>query len=228
MVIDAGSRVVAQHDSGRVVHALRLGAVALFLGSCCGPSHSTGGVSDGSGDETECIAGSTLDAPDDPDVEAVPIRPTDEPLAVPDGAWFPAIRHVFFERGSAELDRVALLELIAIAEILRTYPQFELIELQGIAMDGRSDADDLSERRVRAVVGMLRLLGVEWSRLQYRVFGDRCDAQATGPAEARQVRILMVRFDGADVGDDPFGDCGDPRAAAVPVTRVGSPEDAHE
>jgi outer membrane protein OmpA-like peptidoglycan-associated protein len=104
------------------------------------------------------------------------------------------LRNVFFETDRAELLSESIIQLKALARILRDHPQMK-IEIRGFTDDRGDDSYnlDLSQRRADAVLQWLTGEGISSDRISSRGFGE-ANPIATNDTEAGRTRNRRVSF----------------------------------
>jgi outer membrane protein OmpA-like peptidoglycan-associated protein len=114
--------------------------------------------------------------------------------------------YIQFDPRSAELTREGMGAAILLAEILRSEPRLELVELQGLAQDVRDPvaANELARQRLASVEQFLPHLGVAQSRVRVRILGNLCgtsrvDEHGRSDDHGALVRVVPITLGGADL-----------------------------
>jgi outer membrane protein OmpA-like peptidoglycan-associated protein len=109
---------------------------------------------------------------------------------------------VYFDTNKATIQRKSNKVLNAVVDVMQSFPQIKLVEVQGHTdSDGRESANlELSQDRATAVVRYLVTAGVDPSRLVGRGFGESrpIDTNETskGKANNRRVEFIILEQEG--------------------------------
>ena len=107
------------------------------------------------------------------------------------------LKNVFFDTGSAILDKTSFIELNKLVELLETNPALR-IQLNGHTDDVGEEADnlDLSERRAKAVYDYLLERKIDATRLRFKGYGESQPIDTNSTKEGRQKnrRTAFITF----------------------------------
>ncbi len=108
------------------------------------------------------------------------------------------LKHIFFERGKANLLEESFLELGLLTEVLTENPTMEILVSGHTDSRGMPKANQkLSESRVKSVVEYLQSKGIDQTRLKYKGFGSSqpvaTNATDEGRAKNRRVEFTILK-----------------------------------